>query len=45
MHQYRIVAQIILILSILNPVLAAPAVVEEIHEARASDDEMVILLG
>jgi hypothetical protein len=40
MHRYRIVAQISLILSILNLVLAAPIVVQEIHEARA--DEVVV---
>jgi hypothetical protein len=40
MHRYRIVAQISLILSILNLVLAAPIVVQEIHEARG--DEMVV---
>jgi hypothetical protein len=40
MHRYRIVARISLILFILNLVLAAPAVVQEIHEARA--DEMVV---
>lgn len=40
MHRYRTVAQISLILSILNPVLAAPIVVQEIREARR--DEMVL---
>jgi hypothetical protein len=39
MHRYRIVAQISLILSILNLVLATPIVVQDIHEARG--DEMV----
>jgi hypothetical protein len=39
MHRYRIVAQISLILSILNLVLATPIVVQEIHEARV--DEIV----
>lgn len=34
MHQYRIVAQISLILPILNFVLAAPTVVQKIHEAH-----------
>jgi hypothetical protein len=38
MHQHKAVAQLILILSILNFVLAAPAV-REIHEAR--DDVIV----
>ena len=33
MHQYKIVAQISLILSIPNLVLAAPMVVQEVHEA------------
>ncbi|KAF8493260.1 hypothetical protein F5888DRAFT_1725438 [Russula emetica] len=40
MHRYRILAQISHILSILNLVLAAPIVVQGIHEARA--DEMVV---
>jgi hypothetical protein len=40
MHRYRIVARISLILFTLNLVLAAPAVVREIHEARA--DGMVV---
>ena len=40
MHRYRIVAQISLILSVLNLVLAAPILVQEIHEARR--DEMVV---
>jgi hypothetical protein len=40
MHRYRIVARISLILFMLNLVLAAPAVVQEIHEARA--DDMVV---
>ncbi|KAF8494139.1 hypothetical protein F5888DRAFT_1848287 [Russula emetica] len=40
MHRYRIVAQISLILSILNLVLAAPVAVQEIHEARG--DETVV---
>jgi hypothetical protein len=40
MHRHRIIAQISLILSILNLVLAAPIVVQEIHEARG--DEMVV---
>jgi hypothetical protein len=40
MHPYRILAQISLILSILNLVLAAPIVVQEIHGARA--DETVV---
>ena len=43
MHRHRIVAQISLILSILNLVLAAPVVVQKIHEARG--DEMVIAEG
>ncbi|KAI0271861.1 hypothetical protein BGY98DRAFT_187729 [Russula aff. rugulosa BPL654] len=34
MHRYRVVAQISLILSILNLVLAAPIVVQRTHEAR-----------
>jgi hypothetical protein len=35
MHRHKIVAQILLILSVLNSVLAAPAVsVREMHEAR-----------
>ena len=37
MHRYRIVAQISLILPILNLVLAAPIVVQEIHEARGGE--------
>ena len=41
MHQYRVVARISLILSILNLDLAAPVVVWEIHEARGN--EMVIV--
>jgi hypothetical protein len=40
MHRHRILAQILLILSILNLVLAAPVVVKEMHEARA--DDMVV---
>ena len=40
MHRHRMVAQISLILSILNLVLAAPVVVRKIHEARG--DETVI---
>jgi len=42
MHRYRIVAQVSLILSIFNLVLAAPTVVhwQKIHEARA--DETVV---
>ncbi|KAN0113873.1 hypothetical protein V8E52_007345 [Russula decolorans] len=40
MHQYKIVAQISLILSILNLDLAAPVVVRQIHEARG--DMMVV---
>jgi hypothetical protein len=40
MHRYRILARISLILFSLNLVLAAPAVVREIHEARA--DNMVV---
>ena len=39
MHRYRIIAQISLILSILNLVLAAPIVVQKIHEARDPDDD------
>ena len=35
------VVRISLILSILNLVLAAPIVVQEIHEARANDGEVV----
>jgi len=34
MHRYRIVAQISLILSVLNLVLAAPIIVQEIHDMR-----------
>jgi hypothetical protein len=41
MHRYRIVTRISLILFILNLVLAAPAIVQEIHEARG--DEMVVV--
>ena len=41
MHRYRIVAQISLVLSILNLVLAAPVVVQKIHETRG--DEMVVV--
>ena len=37
MHRYRIVVRIYLILSILNLVLAAPVVVQRIHEVRADD--------
>ena len=40
MHRCRTVAQISLILSVLNLVLAAPILVQEIHEARR--DEMVV---
>jgi hypothetical protein len=40
MHRYRIVAQISLILSVLNLVLAAPIAVQGTHEARG--DEMVV---
>jgi hypothetical protein len=40
MHRYKIVAQISLLLSILNLVLATPIVVREIHEARG--DETVV---
>ena len=40
MHRQRIIAQIYLILSILNLVLATPIVVQEIHEARGN--EMVV---
>jgi hypothetical protein len=40
MHQYWIVAQISLILPILNLVLAAPTVVQEIHGLRG--DEMAV---
>jgi hypothetical protein len=40
MHPYKIVAQISLIFSILNLVLTAPIVVQEIPEARG--DEMVV---
>ena len=39
MHRYRIAAQISLILSILNFVLAAPMVLQEIHEARGDDSK------
>jgi hypothetical protein len=38
MRRYRIIAQIYLMLSILNLVLAAPVVVQRIHEARGDDD-------
>jgi hypothetical protein len=41
MHRHRIVAQISLILSILNLVLAAPIVVQEIHDARGDKAEGV----
>ena len=41
MHRHRIVAQISLVLSILNLVLAAPIVVREVHEARR--DEAVVV--
>jgi hypothetical protein len=37
MHRYRIIAQISLILFILNLVLATPIVVREMHEARGDD--------
>ncbi len=40
MHKYYTLAQILLILPILNPTLAVPVVVREIHNAR--DDLMVI---
>ena len=40
MHRCRTVAQISLILSVLNLVLAAPILVQEIHEARR--DEMIV---
>ena len=40
MHRYRILAQISLILSIFNLVLAAPIEAQGIHEARS--DEMVV---
>jgi hypothetical protein len=40
MHPYKIVAQISLILSILNLILAAPIVVQEIHYSRG--DETVV---
>jgi hypothetical protein len=43
MHRYRTVAQISLTLSIINLVLAAPIVVQEIHEARG--DEIVVAEG
>ena len=39
MHRYRIIAQISLILSILNLILAAPMVLQEIHEARGDDSK------
>ena len=39
MHRYRIVAQISLIFSILNLVLAAPIVVQGIHETRTGKDD------
>ncbi|KAI0271856.1 hypothetical protein BGY98DRAFT_1189533 [Russula aff. rugulosa BPL654] len=41
MHRYRMAAQISLILSILNLVLAATIVVQEVHEARR--DELVVV--
>jgi hypothetical protein len=41
MHRYRIVAQISLILSILNLVLAAPIAVQETHEAPGGDETVV----
>jgi hypothetical protein len=37
MHRYRIAAQIFLVLSILNLVLGAPIVVQEIHEAPRNE--------
>jgi len=40
MHRNRILAQISLIIFLLNIVLAAPIVVQEIHEAR--NDELVV---
>jgi hypothetical protein len=43
MHRYRTVAQISLTLFIINLVLAAPIVVQEIHEARG--DEIVVAEG
>ena len=39
MHRYRIVIQTSLILSIFNLVLAAPIVLQEIHEARTDGTE------
>lgn len=42
MHQYKIIAQIYLILSSLNLVLAAPLVVQRIHEARGDDSDLEI---
>ena len=41
MHRYRIIAQISLILSILNLVLTAPIGVQETHEAPGSDETVV----
>ena len=40
MHRYRTITQILFVLSTLNLVLAAPIVVQKIHEARR--DEMVV---
>ena len=42
MHRYKTVARISLILSILNLVLAAPVVVQEVHEARGGSDDSKI---
>ena len=41
MHRYKIVAQISLIFSIFNLVLAAPIIGQEIHEARPDDGGVV----
>jgi hypothetical protein len=41
MHRYRIIAQISLILSILNLALAAPIGVQETHEAPRGDETVV----
>jgi len=47
MHRYRIVAQVSLILSIFNLVLAAPTVVhwQKIHEARGTGNRIVPEVG
>ena len=42
MHRYRTIAQISLILSILNLALAAPIVAQEIHGARMTSDTEIV---